>query len=192
MTDKKSIREQINHWAANGIPFLFIIDFEMRKPLIFRTDNIDSKSLLYDINGITNIKDRKNSFNELKFIKSPESYNNYLDKFNKVRKEIDFGNTYLVNLTCTTPLIINQSLLEVFHISKSKYRIWYNDEFVCFSPEIFVTIRNGVISSFPMKGTIDADIPDAERIIMDSRKETAEHSTIVDLKIGRASCRERV
>ncbi len=181
MTDNISIREQMNRWAANGIPFLFIIDFELRKPLIFNVNMIDSEILLYDINGYTNIKERQRINGELRFIKSPESYNNYLDKFNKVKREIEFGNTYLVNLTCTTPLTINQSLLELFHLSKSKYRIWYKDEFVCFSPEIFITIHNGVIRSFPMKGTIDADIPDAERIIKDSRKETAEHSTIVDL-----------
>ncbi len=32
-----------------------------------------------------------------------------------------------------------------------------------------------------MKGTIDADIPDAKNIILNDRKETAEHYTIVDL-----------
>ena len=32
-----------------------------------------------------------------------------------------------------------------------------------------------------MKGTIDAAIPDAEKIIMENRKELAEHVTIVDL-----------
>jgi len=32
-----------------------------------------------------------------------------------------------------------------------------------------------------MKGTIDASIPDAEKVIMEDQKETAEHYTIVDL-----------
>jgi len=32
-----------------------------------------------------------------------------------------------------------------------------------------------------MKGTIDADLPDAERVILNDTKETAEHYTIVDL-----------
>jgi len=52
---------------------------------------------------------------------------------------------------------------------------------VVFSPEPFVRIRGGTISSFPMKGTINAAIPDAERIIMEDEKEFAEHLTIVDL-----------
>jgi len=49
------------------------------------------------------------------------------------------------------------------------------------SPEIFVRIEGQTISSFPMKGTIDADIPDAENIILNDPKEMAEHATIVDL-----------
>lgn len=32
-----------------------------------------------------------------------------------------------------------------------------------------------------MKGTIDATLPDAEKLLMDDPKETAEHATIVDL-----------
>ena len=55
-------------------------------------------------------------------------------------------------------------------------------KFVCFSPEIFVRINEkGVISSYPMKGTIDANIPDARRKLMNNKKEAAEHATIVDL-----------
>src|SRR5690606_6983088 len=35
--------------------------------------------------------------------------------------------------------------------------------------------------TFPMKGTIDASLPDAETRILDDPKEKAEHITIVDL-----------
>ena len=56
------------------------------------------------------------------------------------------------------------------------------EKFVCFSPEIFVRInKEGLISSFPMKGTIDATRPDAEKELMENKKEAAEHATIVDL-----------
>jgi len=54
-------------------------------------------------------------------------------------------------------------------------------KFVVFSPEIFVRISNGIISSNPMKGTIDAGLPDAEKRLLDNPKELAEHNTIVDL-----------
>jgi para-aminobenzoate synthetase component 1 len=57
----------------------------------------------------------------------------------------------------------------------------YKDELVLFSPETFVKIENGKIFSFPMKGTIDAGINNAEEIIINDQKEIAEHNTIVDL-----------
>jgi len=53
--------------------------------------------------------------------------------------------------------------------------------FTVLSPETFVKIRDGVISSFPMKGTIDATLPNAESVILADPKEKAEHATIVDL-----------
>ena len=53
--------------------------------------------------------------------------------------------------------------------------------FVCFSPEAFVRIKGGRIYSYPMKGTLDASLPDAEKQLMEDRKEAAEHATIVDL-----------
>ena len=56
-----------------------------------------------------------------------------------------------------------------------------SNPFVCFSPETFVRIKNGRIYSYPMKGTLDASLPDAERLLMEDEKEAAEHATIVDL-----------
>ena len=53
--------------------------------------------------------------------------------------------------------------------------------FVCFSPETFVRIKGGRIYSYPMKGTQDASLPNAEKQLMEDRKEAAEHATIVDL-----------
>ena len=53
--------------------------------------------------------------------------------------------------------------------------------FVCFSPETFVRIKGGRIYSYPMKGTLDASLPNSEKLLMEDRKEAAEHATIVDL-----------
>ena len=53
--------------------------------------------------------------------------------------------------------------------------------FVCFSPETFIRIKGGRIYSYPMKGTLDASLPNAEKLLMEDRKEAAEHATIVDL-----------
>ena len=56
-----------------------------------------------------------------------------------------------------------------------------SNPFVCFSPETFVRIKGGRIYSYPMKGTLDASLPNAEKLLMEDRKEAAEHATIVDL-----------
>jgi para-aminobenzoate synthetase component 1 len=181
MSGKSTIKEQMNEWAGAGIPFLFIIDFEQLKPLAFRLDEINPENLLYDINGITNCHDSPAPLNPAKLVKYPEAYADYLVKFNKVKDEIANGNTFLLNLTCSTPVDLNSTLAEIFHMSSARYKIWFDDQFVCFSPESFVIISNGMIRSFPMKGTIDADSPDAENVILNDPKETAEHYTIVDL-----------
>jgi len=70
---------------------------------------------------------------------------------------------------------------ELFHLSDAPFKIWLKNQFVCFSPEIFVRINDGIITSYPMKGTIDANIENAEQLLLTDEKEVAEHHTIVDL-----------
>mgnify|MGYP000058255639 CR=1 FL=1 len=89
--------------------------------------------------------------------------------------------SFLTNLTCRTPIETNLSLKDIFFRSKAMYKLWVRDQFTVFSPEIFVRIQQGKISSYPMKGTLDASLPSAVRQLMDDPKEAAEHATIVDL-----------
>jgi para-aminobenzoate synthetase component I len=98
-----------------------------------------------------------------------------------VLENLKYGNSYLVNLTLPTRIDTNLSLKEIYHYSKARFKLLYRNRFVVFSPEPFVKTEKGKIFSYPMKGTIDASVPDAEKMIMQNAKETAEHSTIVDL-----------
>lgn len=91
------------------------------------------------------------------------------------------GDSFLLNLTVATDLDTDFTLEEIFIRSKARYKLLVPDRFVCFSPETFVILSDGKISSFPMKGTIRADIPNADHIILNDYKESAEHHTIVDL-----------
>lgn len=97
------------------------------------------------------------------------------------------GNSYLANLTCKVPVECNLSLHDIFLRSKGKYKLLLrgreerNRRFVCFSPETFVKIKGGRVYSYPMKGTLDASLPQAEEVLMADAKEAAEHATIVDL-----------
>ena len=97
------------------------------------------------------------------------------------------GNSYLANRTCRVLVDCNLSLDDIFAHSKGKYRLLLRGDrnrgrrFVCFSPESFLRISHGRIYSYPMKGTIDASIPNARQELMNDTKEAAEHATIVDL-----------
>jgi para-aminobenzoate synthetase component 1 len=87
----------------------------------------------------------------------------------------------LVNLTIKSGIELNYSTKELFHLSDSRYKCWLRDQFLFYSPEKFVQIKEGKIFSYPMKGTIDASLENAREIILNNKKEQAEHITIVDL-----------
>lgn len=183
MLNKNQAIEKMNRMGKARKPFLFVIDFLGDNSLIFQPDEINDSEILFSIASYTNADKSKfrQTNPELNFSKFPISFQSYLDSFEKVKKQLDFGNTYLVNLTQPTPISLSIGTKEIFYRSKAPYKLWLKDQFVVFSPEIFVQIAKDSIASFPMKGTIDAAIPDAERIILNDVKEKAEHNTIVDL-----------
>lgn len=105
----------------------------------------------------------------------------YQAKFDRVSAHLLRGDSFLTNLTIKTRVHTGYTLREVFHAGTAPYKMCFRDEFVFFSPEPFVTIADGKIRSFPMKGTSEvAHDPDGQRILNDP-KEMAEHVTIVDL-----------
>ncbi len=174
--------KKINELAAKGVPFLLISDFEGENAIITPLENIHQKSLKFWINGLTNHKKLDKDLKSIQLDKKPIPYENYKIAFDLVQKNILLGNSFLTNLTCETPIDLNISLLDVFEQSGARYKVYLQDQFVCFSPEIFVKIDEaGKISSYPMKGTIDASIENAEEIILADKKELYEHTTIVDL-----------
>jgi para-aminobenzoate synthetase component 1 len=200
--------QQMNQLGKDGEPFVFLIDFEMQKPCIWKWNDAN-QSFLFNFNGKHNdasspdqgyaqsdagnkgevgsgkkwTTHQVNSAdpNNLELKKEPVSEEQYQEKFSLTMKHIQQGDSYLVNLTVPTQIQINLSLDEIYQRVEAKYKCLLNNEFVCFSPETFIQIKEGKIFSFPMKGTIDATLPHAEETIMADEKEAAEHATIVDL-----------
>jgi para-aminobenzoate synthetase component 1 len=146
---------------------------------------LDDSSAAFKINfqGLKNYAEHVcfKSDSNISLIKQPISLEAYQSKFDEVRANLSYGNSFLVNLTTKTPVEIDLGLEEIFQLVQSKYCCLLKDEFVCFSPETFINIKNGSIYSYPMKGTIDATIPNAREILLNNQKEIAEHATIVDL-----------
>jgi para-aminobenzoate synthetase component 1 len=170
----------LNTWGQQKVPFLFWIDFELEKPVAVKLSEIDSRKVLFNINGITNGKPRPGKAGK-PLRKKPISLTDYKSKFSKVAFHLNYGDSYLTNLTVKTEIEIDQSLNDLFFSSQAKYKLLVADQFLVFSPETFVQIRDGKIYSYPMKGTIDASLPGASEIILTSVKEKSEHVTIVDL-----------
>ncbi len=176
-----SIVEQMNHWGQIGTPFLFIIDFECEQPLLFPLDAVPN-TIRFDLPMFPRKGKPISPFTKaIDFAAQPISETTYTKAFEQVQYHLQHGDTYLLNLTMPTPINTNLDLETIFAYSDAPYRLLIENQMVCFSPEIFVRIENGTISSYPMKGTIDADIPNAANILLQDPKELAEHNTIVDL-----------
>jgi para-aminobenzoate synthetase component 1 len=178
--EAEATKAKLNKWGKEKTAFVFLIDFECKKPLCWRLDE-NTTVFKYDFNGFTNIKKVPKNSKALQFERHPESFEIYKERFEKVKRQIEYGNSFLVNLTTETPIETNFSLGEIFESVKAKYSCWLQNEFVCFSPETFIKISNQKIYSYPMKGTINAQLPNAEETILNDAKELAEHATIVDL-----------
>ncbi len=173
-------KEQLNGWGRERVPFLFIIDFELEKPLVCKLQDIDTNDILFDVKGFTNLKTEIDT-ESISLQTKPISFQEYKSKFDLVYTHLTYGDSYLTNLTIATPVELSNSLLEIYKRSAARYKLFYKNEFIVFSPEGFVKIQDGKIYSYPMKGTIDASIPNAQEVILNNQKEMAEHVTIVDL-----------
>ena len=167
--------------SLKKVPFFFMVDFLLEKVEVFQENEIEEESLLIDFQNFKNIKttEAENAEIELKILS--ESAEIYRKGFHFVQENLRQGNSYLTNYTVKSEIAINLTLKEIFYHSKAKYKVWYNDEFVFFSPETFVEIIDDQIYTHPMKGTIEASIENAVEILKNDVKEKAEHFTVVDL-----------
>jgi len=171
--------EKLNQLGSQRVPFLFVISFDKHKVFVKELDKLDD-NIFYKLQNKRNYP--QTPINKSYYLnKSPIDYQTYYQAITKVKEQIAKGNTYLLNLTFQTPIESNLSLLEIFRYSKAKFKLYFKDEFICFSPERFVNITDNTIATYPMKGTIDANIPNAASKILANQKEMAEHTMIVDL-----------
>ncbi len=183
--NKAQAQEQMNKWGKEKKPFLFIISFDQKENLVLDEKMAQDAKIHFQISTRTNsIKPITRSADlpsPIIFEKQAINQEEFAIAFDVVKKHLDFGNTYLINLTKPSKIKTNLSFKQIFHHSNAPYKLWIEDKLVVFSPEIFVRIKDGIISSYPMKGTIDAALPHAKEQILKDPKETAEHNTIVDL-----------
>lgn len=168
----------MNRWGDRRNPFFFAVDFNAEKGYFIPAADLDQEYIRFDFRGSNELQSLQDDFY---WRAHPVSSEVYKEKFDYVQQQLHQGNSFLVNLTQPTSIETNLSLEQLYGMSTARYKLWLRDQFVVLSPESFVQITDGHISTFPMKGTIDASLPDAEERILSDEKEQAEHATIVDL-----------
>lgn len=167
--------QETNNLGSRGIPFLFVVDYDMSKPLCFTLDAIPPHiSFSFRENSISS------SPIALRF-KEPD-ISAYQAGYEIIQKHIARGDSYLVNYTVEIEIDNTHSLRQIYAQAHAKYKLIIDNQFVLFSPETFITIsEGGTIATYPMKGTKDAAADNAHSSIIADCKEAAEHATVVDL-----------
>ena len=179
--DLLAFKEKMSALANAQMPFFFLVDFELQKPVICHLKEAKSLGFEFEIKGFRNFSSQDRSLSSRTLSIDPVPKAVYANAFRKVVEEIYKGNTFLLNLTFPSAIHTNLKLEDVFHYAKAPYKLIHKNRFVVYSPECFIKIQDGYIYSYPMKGTINAQLPNAKKKLETDPKEINEHSTIVDL-----------
>jgi para-aminobenzoate synthetase component 1 len=171
----------INGFATREEPFVFLISFSEDGNLVMPPREAESSGFYLEMPGLVNHTLEKSESLPVNLVKHPVARERYQDAFSYVTDQILYGNSFLLNLTFPTQIETNYGLQDVFTRSVAPFKLFLEDQLVVFSPERFIRIQGRSISSNPMKGTMDASIPGAYRLLASDPKEDGEHNTIVDL-----------
>ncbi|APJ02793.1 chorismate-binding protein [Silvanigrella aquatica] len=145
------------------------------------------KFLFHNPLTISTHKKSKSSF----AFKIPKNIVNIIDK---VKKNLNKGDCYLVNITTTETVsrenkfISSQDFFNSWIHIFSRFGIYFKDQtnaLASFSPERFICMSQGVIATEPIKGTLKSKeskpkLVDAHKI-WSIEKEIYEHTLVVDL-----------
>lgn len=172
--------QTLNAFGRSKEPFFFAVDFA-QKHFIAQSLSELSQDIFYFLDGKTNISSSVIAKKPSIVSKIWLDQHRYQIAFDEVIEAIKSGNTYLLNLTFPTSVILDGSFEDIFYTSAAPFKCCIKEQFVCFSPERFVKIENNKIYTYPMKGTIDASLENAKELILNDEKEMAEHVMVVDL-----------
>ncbi len=167
----------MDQWSMEGRPFVFICDYKGEKVWWGTEEEALQLGIRLEINQIPS----STFTGDVYFEKFPISYKEYLAKFYQVQAGLKRGDSFLVNLTCPTPIQTNLSLKDIYSYAHAKYKLLIRDQLVVFSPEPFIQIHQHKIQCFPMKGTLAVNENNQAEDLRIDAKEKAEHATIVDL-----------
>lgn len=173
-----------NTYYRRKTPFLFVISFDGKNAEVIPLDSIDPEEILYSVQTSQGIVSNANPAvvdSYPVYTADHVCFQRYSRACRSIMKQQEAGESYLANLTFPSAFHTRMNLKEIYHASFAPYKLYYRDMFTLFSPEQFVRIEGDMISTSPMKGTLDASLTDAKQRLLADEKEAAEHLTIVDL-----------
>src|SRR5512138_1961898 len=92
----------MNHLGSLNKPFVFLVDFEMARPLILEVPETARHGLFFNLNGFSNFTRKAQPPPAPVFRRFPMEYEEYLRAFRVVSGHLHHGDSYLVNLTFPT------------------------------------------------------------------------------------------
>lgn len=177
------LKKRMNDLGRSRTPFVWGADYDCRRGFVVDNPHSPDCGILWDVRGRGNshgCQPHSEALPHMRVVAQPERIA-YGRMFDTVMAGLRRGDSFLANLTARTEVECQCGLDTIFRYAKAPYKLLLPNEFVCFSPEPFVRISGNRISTYPMKGTADASLPDAESLLMENYKEMCEHYTIVDL-----------
>lgn len=186
---REQVRLKLNALGQQRIPCFFLISFDFSRHLLCPLAAMDER-VQFVLPGFRHTRTDHHPLPQgvRQWSAAPMELAHYARAFRTVQEHMAAGDTYLLNLTASTPVACDWSLEQIFHRAQAPFRLYLQDEFTCFSPERFVRIQDTTIETFPMKGTADATIPGAAAALLANPKEISEHTMIVDLLRNDLSC----
>lgn len=136
---------------------------------------------------------KKYSIKDVQF-NSPFSKESYMEAVERIRQYIRCGDIYIANMTHTFVTDIKREAKEVYGVLRkinpapfSAYLPFEDYQILSSSPEQFLRVRKGHVSTRPIKGTVPrGDTKEADEInkkrLLESEKDRAELLMIVDLE----------
>ena len=162
MTEQDKAIRQMNEWGRKGTPFFFLIDFDQQKPVVLPLEEVEKAGICFSTPYYFADNETETSSTA---ILEHEGYSlsSYTSQFQNVVDHIRAGDSFLVNLTCQTPVRLHLPFDQLYKVVRAKYKLLYKSQFLVFSPETFVQIQDGVISSCPMPSNCSQTIPRKKR-----------------------------
>ena len=170
---------QMNEFSRHKQPFVALISFDTpENDMVCALKDAKKQGISFRFQAAQSASKQRLHYALNTF---PVAFSVYQQAFKRVKQYIKNGECYLFNLCFPTPIQTDLSLKQIYQYSSAPLVLMLKNQFVCFTPEKFVTIKKGKITTYPMKGTINAKLKNAKKILRKDEKELSEQTLITDL-----------